>query len=69
MTTQNFLRIPKIILRKLCGEPKHAKTSTVVCLFTLKILKNHQKSRKNNFSHAWQRHGATDFPEFGPFFE
>ena len=38
MTTQNFLRIPKIILRKLCGEPKHAKTSTIVCLILYIVL-------------------------------
>ena len=33
MSTQNFLRIPKIVLRKLCDEPKHAKTSTLVFLY------------------------------------
>ena len=27
ISTQNFSRIPKIVLRKPCGEPKHAKTS------------------------------------------
>ena len=26
MSTQNFPKIPKIILRKPCDEPKHAKT-------------------------------------------
>ena len=47
MSTQNFLSIPKIILRKLCGEPKHANTSAVVWLFTVKIpqiIRNHEKT-------------------------
>ena len=33
MSTQNFLRIPKIVLRKPCDEPKHAKTSTLVFVY------------------------------------
>ena len=33
MSTQNFLGIPKIVLRKPCDEPKHAKTSTLVFLY------------------------------------
>jgi len=39
MSTQNFLRIPKIVLRKLCDEPKHAKTSTLVFFVYLKHRK------------------------------
>ena len=33
VSTQNFLRIPKIVLRKPCDEPKHAKTSTLALLY------------------------------------
>ena len=32
MSTQNFLGIPKIVLRKPCDEPKHTKTSPL-CFF------------------------------------
>ena len=39
MSTQNFLRIPKIVLRKPCDEPKHAKTSTLVFFVYLKHRK------------------------------
>ena len=39
MSTQKFLRIPKIVLRKPCDEPKHAKTSTLVFFVYLKHRK------------------------------
>ena len=38
ISIQNFLRIPKIVLRKPCDEPKHAKTSTIVCLILYIVL-------------------------------
>ena len=39
VSTRNFLRIPKIVLRKPCDEPKHAKTSTLVFFVYLKHRK------------------------------
>ena len=38
ISIQNFPRIPKIVLRKPCDEPKHAKTSTIVCLILYIVL-------------------------------
>ena len=42
MPTQNFPRIPKIVLRKPCDDPKHAKTSTRVCLYIRNRWGTHQ---------------------------
>ena len=38
MSIQNFPKIPNIVLRKPCDEPKHAKTPTLVWVPNIRIF-------------------------------